>query len=238
MTHLVDVEAPGIVDNKDRDDDGYNLETIYHRWASGTSTDDIKLTIGKWAQQQNVILIALYAILRKECGNLSTILFAPQAPFKLRRHLRIQHTILAQFAFFQQWEAITLAEKRRQLRIGLTRDEAMLHQYLFQCRFLGRHTGSLPGSETETRAPRAPSNKPFSKYIGMFEITSRLEPGVLANEAFARWILSPDSATGLEDRMRFDELGALLRAYGLGSPAIVSVPCYDPKTKIVYISGS
>ncbi|KAG0244302.1 Tripartite DNA replication factor [Mortierella sp. GBA43] len=238
MTYLVDKEIPYIIDKKDRDDDGYNTDAIYQRWANGSSMDEIKLVVGKWAKQQNIILIALYALLRQEFDDLTTVLLAPQAPFKMRTHLRIQQDILAQFGFFQQWEAITLATKRRQARLSQTRGEAMRHQHLFQCRFLGRHVGLLPGSESGTRTPKPPSNTPSSEYVGMFEITSRVDPGVLAGETFKRWILSPDTPSGQKDRIRFDELGALLRAFGRGSPAIVSVPYYDSGSKVAYISGA
>ncbi|KAG0365645.1 Tripartite DNA replication factor [Gamsiella multidivaricata] len=214
MTHLVDVEAPAIISDRDRDDDGYNLDAFYQRWTNGTSPGD-------------------------ECGDLSMFLLAPQTSFKMRRHLKIQHTVLAQFAFFQQWEAIVLAEKRRWMRITQTRDEAMHNQYLFRCRFLRRHIGPLPGAEPSTRAvSRTPSNTPSSEYIGMFEVTSKLEPGVFVGDTFKKWILSPDNAAGLRERMQFDDISALLRGYGRGSPAIAHVAHYDPEFKIVYVSGA
>lgn len=42
MTYLVDREIPAIIDDKDRNDDGYNVEAIYRNWTSGSSTDDSK----------------------------------------------------------------------------------------------------------------------------------------------------------------------------------------------------
>lgn len=35
MTQLVDVEAPGIIDERDRDDQGYNNNSIYESWVQG-----------------------------------------------------------------------------------------------------------------------------------------------------------------------------------------------------------
>ncbi|KAI8599356.1 hypothetical protein EDD21DRAFT_162185 [Dissophora ornata] len=238
LTHLVDVEAPAIIDDSDRDDNGYNLDAIYQHWVTGVSPDDVKLKLRKWSEQQNIILISLYALVRKEHGDLSSILLAPQAPFKMRCHFNIQHNILAQFAFFQQWETIILAEKRRQIRISLTRDEAMRHQYAFRCRFLRRHVGLLPNAQPGARARRTLSDAPSSEYIGMFEVTSRLEPGELVGDTFKKWILARDDPSGLDDRMRFNDLGAILRAFGRGSPAIISVSYYDSERKIAYLSGA
>lgn len=42
MTLLVDVEAPDIIDQQDRDDGGYNLDTIYSRWTAGYSEEQSK----------------------------------------------------------------------------------------------------------------------------------------------------------------------------------------------------
>ncbi|KAF8939847.1 hypothetical protein BGZ58_008579 [Dissophora ornata] len=206
LTHLVDVEAPAIIDDSDRDDNGYNLDAIYQHWVTGVSPDDVKLKLRKWSEQQNIILISLYALVRKEHGDLSSILLAPQAPFKMRCHFNIQHNILAQFAFFQQWETIILAEKRRQIRISLTRDEAMRHQYAFRCRFLRRHVGLLPNAQPGARARRTLSDAPSSEYIGMFEVTSRLEPGELVGDTFKKWILARDDPSELmEDPNKWGE---------------------------------
>lgn len=70
----------------------------------------------------------------------------------------------------------------------------MRSQNLFQCRFLGRHIGPLPGAGSGTKTTKEPSNTPSSEYIGKFEVVSRVEPGILMNETFKRWILSPDTA--------------------------------------------
>jgi hypothetical protein len=42
----------------------------------------------------------------------------------------------------------------------------------------------------------------------MFEITSRVDPGVLAGETFKRWILSPDTPS-VRQAVPFDELQLL-----------------------------
>ncbi|KAG0006117.1 Tripartite DNA replication factor [Entomortierella chlamydospora] len=237
MKYLVDVEAPSIFDESERDDDGYNLESIYHKWSNGASCDEIQSTIQRWVEQQNVILISLYKLIRHKHSNLSAILVAPQAPFKIRSRLEFRHNILAQIAFFKQWEAITAAESRRKNRITLTKDEAIQRQEIFQCRFLGRHVAPLPGEEPGVRSPRAPSNKPSSEYIAMFEISNHLNTGSITCSTFKQWILSADNPTGMSDRIRFDDINALLRAYGHGTPVIVCVPYYDPETNIVYVSG-
>ncbi|KAF9198227.1 Tripartite DNA replication factor [Haplosporangium sp. Z 27] len=238
MKYMVDVEAPDIFDEVERDDKGYNLNAIYRRWRNGTSAEDIQKTLQRWVKQQNVILISLYKLVRQQHGDLSTVLLAPQAPFKMKSRLKIEYDILAQFAFFKQWEAITAAEKRRQSRVTLTREEAMQRQSIFQCKFLGRHVGKLPGEDSGTRSPREPSNKPSSEYIGKFEITSRLDPGGIASSTFKQWILTTDNPSGLSDRLRFNDISALLRSYGYGAPAIVCLPYYNPETKTVYVSGS
>ncbi|KAF9116301.1 Tripartite DNA replication factor [Mortierella sp. AM989] len=237
MTYLVDVEAPAIFDESERDDDGYNLDSIYLKWVSGISGGEIQRAIEKWVEQQDVILISLYKLIRRKHDDLSAVLLAPQAPFKMRSRLNIQHSALAQIAFFKQWEAIISAENRRMIRVSQTKDEAMQRQYIFQCRFLGRHIGLLPGAEPGTRSPREPSNKPSSEYVAMFEVTSRLDPGSIALGTFKQYILSADNATGLSDRMRFNDINALLRAYGHGSPVIACIPYYDPETKTIYVSG-
>ncbi|KAF9559762.1 Tripartite DNA replication factor [Mortierella alpina] len=238
MTLLIDVEAPDIVDPQDRDDDGYNLDAIYSRWTAGYSEEQIKTTISKWAEQQNIILLTLISLVREKCGGSLDVLLAPQMSFKMRSHFNMQHNILSQFAFFLQWEAITQAESRRLKRITLTRDEAFRQQQAFQCRYLGRHIGPLPGAEPSTRAIRAPSDKPTSAFIGMFEVTSRLDAGVLKGEAYKQWILAPDNPTGLKARMNFLDIKSLLAFYTQGSPAVVNVAHYDPEFNIVYISGT
>ncbi|KAF9987191.1 Tripartite DNA replication factor [Mortierella antarctica] len=238
MTLLIDVEAPDIIDRQDRDDDGYNLDTIYGRWTAGYSEEQIKTTISKWAEQQNVILFTLISLVREKCGGSLDVLLAPQMPFKMRSHFNMQHNILSQFAFFLQWEAITQAESRRQKRIALTRDEAFRQQQAFQCRYLGRHVGPLPGAEPSTRAIRAPSDKPTSAFIGMFEITSRLDAGVLKGEAYKQWILAPDNPTGFKARMNFLDIKSLLAFFSQGSPAVVNIAHYDPEFNIVYINGT
>ncbi|KAG0216095.1 Tripartite DNA replication factor [Mortierella sp. GBA30] len=238
MTYLIDVEAPDIIDENDRDDDGYNLDTIYSRWTAGCDERELKTTVTKWAEQQNVILITLISLIRKECGNTLDVLLPPQMPFRMRSHFNMQHNVLSQFAFFLQWEAITQAENRRKKRISLTRDEAFRQQQAFQCRYLGRHIGPLPGAEPSSRAMRAPSNKPSSAYIGMFEVTSRLDAGVLSAEPFKQWILAPDNPAGLKARMNFLDMKSLLVSYGMGSPAVVNIAHYDPEFNILYLSGT
>ncbi|KAF9947332.1 Tripartite DNA replication factor [Mortierella alpina] len=238
MTLLIDVEAPDIIDEQDRDDDGYNLDTIYSRWTAGHSEEQIKTTISKWAEQQNVILFTLISLVREKCGGSLDVLLAPQMPFKMRSHFNMQHNILSQFAFFLQWEAITQAESRRQKRITLTRDEAFRQQQAFQCRYLGRHIGPLPGAEPSTRAVRSPSDKPTSAFIGMFEITSRLDAGVLKGETYKQWILAPDNPTGFKARMNFLDIKSILAFFSQGSPAVVNVAHYDPEFNIAYINGT
>jgi hypothetical protein len=48
MMHLVDKEIPNIIDKKDRDDDGYNMDAIYQRWANGSSVDESKWKVSLW----------------------------------------------------------------------------------------------------------------------------------------------------------------------------------------------
>ncbi|KAF9904536.1 Tripartite DNA replication factor, partial [Lobosporangium transversale] len=240
MTKLVDVRIPALINERDRDDDGYNLNSIFERWTSGANEDDIKKILGKWTEQQNLILIGLYGLLRHELSDFQSQMMAPQAPFKMRSHFNFQHHILAQFAFFQQWEAIMVCGKRRATRASLSRFEAMQRQFLFRCRFLGRHVGPFPGAEQGkgTRVTRTPSDSPFSEYIGKFEITSRIDPGALIASTFKNWILSPDCDSGLKNRLRFDDLCAYLRAYGMGSPSIVSINHYDTNSGTIYIGGT
>ncbi|ORZ10042.1 P-loop containing nucleoside triphosphate hydrolase protein [Lobosporangium transversale] len=256
MTKLVDVRIPALINERDRDDDGYNLNSIFERWTSGANEDDIKKILGKWTEQQNLILIGLYGLLRHELSDFQSQMMAPQAPFKMRSHFNFQHHILAQFAFFQQWEAIMVCGKRRATRASLSRFEAMQRQFLFRCRFLGRHVGPFPGAEQGkgTRVTRTPSDSPFSEYIGKFEITSRIDPGALIASTFKNWILSPDcdsvcyvtkiafafnvNLPGLKNRLRFDDLCAYLRAYGMGSPSIVSINHYDTNSGTIYIGGT
>ncbi|KAG0266008.1 hypothetical protein BG011_003658 [Mortierella polycephala] len=238
MTLLVDVEAPAIIEDKDRNDEGYNQDAIYSSWSNGCSQAEIKTQVRNWANQQNVILIALYGLIRKECGDLSNVLLAPQAPFKMRCHINIQHNILQQFVFFFQWEAITQVTRRRQRRIVMTKDESSRFQHTFQCRFVGRHFEPLPGHPLSTYAARGPSNTAWSVYVAKFEVTSRLDPGVLTYSDYKNWILSPDTPSGLRARMRFDDMALYLKQYNKGIPSIVSVSYYDVESNILYLTGS
>ncbi|KAF9092872.1 Tripartite DNA replication factor [Mortierella sp. AD031] len=220
MTYLVDVEAPFIIEDEDRNDDGFNSATIFSTWSTSNNPDAIKRLLGKWAEQQNVILIALYAVVRQEHKDLKSVLLAAQFPFKMRSQFKFKYNLLAQFAFFLQWEVIMQAQKRRQTRISLTREEAFRHQYTFQCRFLGRHLGPLPGAGPSTRAAKEPSNSDWSGYIGKFEITSLVNPG------------------GHGARMRYDEVNSVFNMFARGVPAVVATSYFDPETKIVYLSGT
>ncbi|MES1169412.1 MAG: hypothetical protein ABUL47_01855, partial [Leifsonia sp.] len=74
------------------------------------SSAPVKLKVSRWSEQQNIVLISLYALVGRERGDLSSILLAPQVPFKMRDYFNVQHNILAQFAFFLQWETIMLTE--------------------------------------------------------------------------------------------------------------------------------
>jgi len=38
--------------------------------------------------------------------------------------------------------------------------------------------------------------------------------------------------------MRFDDINAMLRPYGRGTPSIVSVTYFDPSTNIAYVKGT
>lgn len=145
-----------------------------------------------------MILIALYAVVRQEHKDLMNVLLAPQSPFKIRSPLKFKDNLLAQFAFFLQWEVIMQAQKRRQRRISLTVEEAFRHQFAFRCRYLGRHLGPLPApgssSPPGAGAPiKEPSNSDWSGFVGKFQITSPINPGVLTSEDFKQWLLSPDT---------------------------------------------
>ncbi|KAG0375559.1 Tripartite DNA replication factor [Mortierella sp. AD032] len=236
MTYLVDVEAPFIIDDKDRNDDGFDSGAIFRAWSTSNNPDTIKTLLRKWAEQQNVILIALYAVVRQELRDLKNVLLAPQFPFRMRSQLKFKNNLLAQFAFFLQWEVIMQAQKRRQRRIYMTDDEAFRHQLAFQCRYLGRHLGSLP--PVQGAAAKEPSNSDWSGFIGKFEITSPINPGVLANEDFKQWILSPDTPAGQGARMRYDEVNTVFNMFAKGVPAVVATSYFDPETKIIYLTGT
>ncbi|KAF9425134.1 Tripartite DNA replication factor [Entomortierella beljakovae] len=238
MTYIIDVESPDIINSNERDDDGYNLNSIYNRWTSGTNQDEIARIIARWAKQQNLIFLTLFRLVNEKHDDLLEVLLAPQASFEMRSRINFQSSILAQLAFFKQWEAITTAEKRRRSRFTLSKSEAIQNQVMFQCKFLGRHLGPLPGADTSSRAPREPGTKPSSEFIGKFEITGKLNPGSINCSTMKTWILTADTPNGSRDRLRFDDINALVRPYGRGSPGIVSVPFVDVESKIVYVSGT
>ncbi|KAK5798768.1 P-loop containing nucleoside triphosphate hydrolase protein [Linnemannia elongata] len=243
MTYLVDVEAPFIIDDKDRNDDGFDSTNIFCTWSTTDNPDTIKTLLQKWAEQQNVILIALYAVVMQEHKDLKSVLLAPQSQFKMRPHFQFKDNLLAQFAFFLQWEVIMQAQKRRQRRINMTDEEAFRHQFAFRCRYLGRHLGPLPvpGSSSPPGARttiKQPSNSDWSGFVGKFEITSPISPGVLTNENFKQWLLSPDTPAGHGARMRYDEVNSVFKMFGKGIPAVVSTSYFDPETKIVYLGGT
>ncbi|KAF9547215.1 Tripartite DNA replication factor [Mortierella hygrophila] len=243
MTYLVDVEAPFIIDDKDRNDDGFDSANIFRTWSTTDNPDAIKALLQKWAEQQNVILIALYAVVRQEHNDLKDVLLAPQSQFKMRPQFKFKYDLLAQFAFFLQWEVIMQAQKRRQRRINMTNEEATRHQFAFRCRYLNRHLGPFPapGSSSPSGAGAAikePSNSDWSGFVGKFEITSPINPGVLTNDDFKQWILSPDTPAGHGARMQYDEVNSVFKMFGVGVPAVVSTSYFDPETKIVYLKGT
>ncbi|GJJ68960.1 hypothetical protein EMPS_01306 [Entomortierella parvispora] len=239
MAYLVDVESPLIIDDRNRDDEGFQLTEIYKAWRFGSQTrESFKRGFKNWAQQQSLILVSLYAILRRENGDLGSFLVAPQAPFKLRLPLKIHRTVLAQFAFFLQWEAIMRAEKLRTMRVFSTNEESFQRQSAFEMRFIERHVGPLPGSSPNSRVSTTPLTSRTSAYYAKFEITSRLNAGVFDNQDFPSWIISASTAEGEKSRMRFDDINAMLRPYGRGTPSIVSVPYFDVENKIAYVKGT
>ncbi|KAF9132533.1 Tripartite DNA replication factor [Mortierella sp. 14UC] len=238
MTYLVDVEAPFIIDDKDRNDDGFDSDAIFRIWSTSNNPDAIKTLLQKWAEQQNVILIALYAVVRQEHKDLKNVLLASQSPFKMRSQFKFKYNLLAQFAFFLQWEVIMQAQKRRQRRIHMTDDEAFRHQLAFKCRYLGRHLGPLPPVQGADAGVKEPSNSDWSRFVGKFEITSPINPGVLANDDFKQWILSPDTPAGQGARMRYDEVNSVFNMFARGVPAVVATSFFDPETKIIYLTGT
>ncbi|KAG0278089.1 Tripartite DNA replication factor [Linnemannia exigua] len=219
-------------------DDGFDSGTIFRAWSTSNNPDTIKTLLQKWAEQQNVILIALYAVVRQEHRDLKNVLLAPQYPFKMRSQFKFKDNLLAQFAFFLQWEVIMQAQKRRQRRIYMTNDEAFRHQLAFQCRYLGRHLGPLPPVQSAEAGVKEPSNSDWSGFVGKFEITSPINPGVLTNEDFKQWILSPDTPAGQGARMRYDEVNTVFNMFAKGVPAVVATSYFDPETKIIYLTGT
>ncbi|KAF9933357.1 Tripartite DNA replication factor [Linnemannia zychae] len=240
MTYLVDVEAKYIIEDKDRNDDGFNSANIFHTWSTCSGLDAIKSTLQKWAEQQNVILFALYGVLRDKYKSLKPVLLAPQFPFRMRNRFDFKSQFLAKLAFFLQWEVIMQAQTRRQKRISTALDEAFQHQLAFQCRYLGRHIGALPVSSPKgPNSPvREPSEKPWAEFIGKFEIISPMRPGAISNDDFKTWILSPDTPAGENARMWYDEVNSVFKHFGSGIPALVSTPYFDPVTNIVYLGGT
>ncbi|KAG0050607.1 Tripartite DNA replication factor [Gryganskiella cystojenkinii] len=240
MVYLVDEESPEIIDPEERDDEGFQISEIYQTWRFGRRTaQEFKKGFTNWAKQQSLLLVSLYGILRREGGDLTSFLLATQAPFKLRPQLKIESNILAQFAFFLQWEAITQAEQLRVMRISTSREESFHKMYSLQGRFLGRHVGPLPGASAYSRVSTTPLTSPTSAYYGKFVITSRINVGVFDSGLdFPGWLLSPDTAEGEKARMRFDDVNAMLRPFGRGIPCIASVSYFDPETNIVLVKGT
>ncbi|KAG0084790.1 Tripartite DNA replication factor [Podila epicladia] len=225
MTQLVDIEAPGVIDERDRDDQGYNNDTIYENWMQGESGPEVVSKVKKWAAQQNVILLALYGVLRDECRDLGTILVASQKNFKMRSRLNINNSILAQFAYFLEWETIVQVQRLRERRVLLSKQESFTQQASFELSFVER-VGNI----------RLVSKS--SEYIAKFIVTSQLNPGALADDSFPNWILSADTEQGQSSRMKYDDMKDVLNIYGYGAPAVVGIEAVEYSKNIVYVKGS
>lgn len=136
--------------------------------------------VKKWAEQQNVILLALYGVLRDECKDLGSILLATQTNFRMRSRLNVNSSILAQFAYFLEWETIVQVQRLRERRVLLSRQDSFAQQASFELSFVER-VGNI----------RLVSKS--SEYIAKFIVTSQLNPGALPNDSFPNWILSADT---------------------------------------------
>ncbi|KAG0338706.1 hypothetical protein BG000_003518 [Podila horticola] len=225
MAQLVDIEAPGIIDERDRDDQGYNSDSIYESWVQGKLGPEVMLKVNKWAAQQNVILLALYGVLRDECKDLGTILLASQKNFRMRSRLNVNDSILAQFAYFLEWETIVQVQRLRERRVLLSKQDSFTQQASFELSFVER-VGNI----------RLVSKS--SEYIAKFIVTSQLNPGALANDSFPNWILSADTEQGQKSRMKYDDLKDVLNIYGYGVPAVVGIEFVEYEKNIVYVKGS
>ncbi|KAG0331072.1 Tripartite DNA replication factor, partial [Podila humilis] len=227
MRWLVDAEMPGIVDQRDRDDSGYNEGAIFQSWTQGKQGHEVKTKVSKWAVQQNVILLALYGVLRTECKNdLGSILLATQKTFKMRNRLNLENKILAQFAYFIEWETIVQVQRLQERRVVLSREDSFAQQVSFELTFVERVGNS------------AHLVSKSSEYIGKFMVTSQLNPGALADNSFPNWILSADTPEGQRSRLKYDDMKDVLNIYGYGSPAVVGIESVDYDKSIVYIKGS
>ncbi|KAF9023518.1 Tripartite DNA replication factor [Haplosporangium bisporale] len=225
MTQLVDIEAPGIIDERDRDDQGYNNDSIYESWVQGKRGPEVMCKVKKWAEQQNVILLTLYGVLRDECKDLGSILLAPQKTFRMRSRLNVNDSILAQFAYFLEWETIVQVQRLRERRVLLSKQDSFAQQASFELSFVERVGNVRLVSKT-------------SAYIAKFIVTSQLNPGALANDSFPNWILSADTEEGQRSRMKYDDMKDVLNIYGYGAPAVVGIESVVYDKNIVYVKGS
>ncbi|KAF9430698.1 Tripartite DNA replication factor [Podila epigama] len=225
MTHLVDIEIPDVIPRSDRRDQEYNDNSFLLTWTSGYQSTEVNARLQKWANQQNVILLALYGLLRDECKNLGSILLASQKPFKMRSRLNLNSSILAQFAYFTQWETIVGVQRLREKRVLLSREDSFEQQVSFQMEFVERVGNIHLVSKS-------------SEYIAKFIVTSKLSPGVLANDSFPEWVLSADTVEGQERRAKYDDMKDVLNIYNFGTPAVVGTESVDYEKKIVYLKGS
>ncbi|KAG0032942.1 hypothetical protein BGZ81_009718 [Podila clonocystis] len=225
MAQLVDIEAPGIIDERDRDDLGYNNDSIYESWVQGKRGPEVMSKVKKWAAQQNVILLALYGVLRDECKDLGTILLASQKSFKMRSRLNVNNSILAQFAYFLEWETIVQVQRLREQRVLLSKQDSFAQQASFELSFVERVGNIHLVSKS-------------SEYIAKFIVTSQLNPGALANDSFPNWILSADTEQGQKSRMKYDDMKDVLNIYGYGAPAVVGIESVEYDKNIVYVKGS
>ncbi|KAF9301843.1 Tripartite DNA replication factor [Mortierella antarctica] len=225
MAQLVDIEAPGIIDERDRDDQGYNNDSIYESWVQGKSGPEVMSKVKKWAAQQNVILFALYGVLRDEYRDLGTILLASQKNFKMRSRLNVNNSILAQFAYFLEWETIVQVQRLRDRRVLLSKQESFTQQASFELSFVERVGNIHLVSKS-------------SEYIAKFIVTSQLNPGALANDSFPNWILSANTEQGQKSRMKYDDMKDVLNIYGYGAPAVVGIESVEYDKNIVYVKGS
>ncbi|KAF9583687.1 hypothetical protein BGW38_008857, partial [Lunasporangiospora selenospora] len=229
MTCLVDVEMPQVVDASERNGDGFDQDTFYSMWKSDGTPESVKESLRCWSKLQNVIVLCLYSVLRQELSDSSRYLVNRPQSFKLRDALQIADPILAQFAYFAQWEAITALMRRRQRRLALTDEEAFRCQSAYHCRYVGPAVDRVGGSARKTDT---------KTYVATFEVLNEVDADKLEGNTFMSWILSPLTEEGKTSRLQFDD-GMYITRFGKeGIPATVSIVSYDPATKIATISGT
>lgn len=105
---------------------------------------------------------------------------ASQKNFKMRSRLNVNNSILAQFAYFLEWETIVQVQRLRDRRVLLSKQESFTQQASFELSFVERVGNIHLVSKS-------------SEYIAKFIVTSQLNPGALANDSFPNWILSANT---------------------------------------------